>query len=49
MHRMSFDFRKFGEIATNDQIEIFAKENLFEPMGISNYNWTFEPNQERLL
>jgi len=33
------------EIATNDQIEIFAKENLFEPMGISNYDWTFEPNQ----
>jgi len=33
------------EIATNEQIEIFAKENLFEPMGISNYDWTFEPNQ----
>jgi CubicO group peptidase (beta-lactamase class C family) len=33
------------EIATNEQIENFAKENLFEPMGISNYNWTFEPNQ----
>ncbi|MDT0687742.1 serine hydrolase domain-containing protein [Autumnicola psychrophila] len=33
------------EIATNEQIENFAKENLFEPMGITNYNWTFEPNQ----
>ena len=33
------------EIATNQQIENFAKENLFEPMGITNYNWTFEPNQ----
>lgn len=33
------------EIATNQKIENFAKENLFEPMGITNYNWTFEPNQ----
>jgi CubicO group peptidase (beta-lactamase class C family)/uncharacterized Tic20 family protein len=33
------------EIATDKNIENFAKENLFEPMGISNYNWTFEPNQ----
>lgn len=33
------------EIATNEQIENFAKKNLFEPMGILNYKWTFEPNQ----
>jgi len=33
------------EIATDEEIENFAKENLFEPMGISNYDWTFEPNQ----
>ena len=33
------------EIATNEQIEKFGKENLFEHMGISNYDWTFEPNQ----
>lgn len=33
------------EIATNEQIESFAKQNLFEPMGIFNYDWTFEPNQ----
>jgi CubicO group peptidase (beta-lactamase class C family) len=36
------------EIATNEQIEGFAKENLFEPIGISNYEWTFEPNQESM-
>ncbi|MGK0309186.1 MAG: CubicO group peptidase (beta-lactamase class C family) [Urechidicola sp.] len=36
------------EIATNEQIEDFAKENLFEPIGISNYEWTFEPNQESM-
>lgn len=34
------------EIAANQHIEAFAKANLFEPMGISNYNWTFEPNPE---
>jgi CubicO group peptidase (beta-lactamase class C family) len=33
------------EKATNKNIEEFAKENLFEPLGISNYEWTFEPNQ----
>ena len=33
------------EIATNKKIESFAKENLFDPLGISNYDWTFEPNQ----
>jgi CubicO group peptidase (beta-lactamase class C family) len=33
------------EITTNESIEDFAKENLFEPLGIKNYDWTFEPNQ----
>jgi CubicO group peptidase (beta-lactamase class C family) len=33
------------EIATNSKIEDFAKENLFDPLKISNYKWTFEPNQ----
>jgi CubicO group peptidase (beta-lactamase class C family) len=33
------------EIATDKKIEDFAKENLFEPLNISNYKWTFEPNQ----
>lgn len=34
------------EIATNTTIEAFAQANLFEPMGISNYDWTFEPNRK---
>ena len=33
------------EIATDKNIENFAKENLFDPLGISNYDWTFEPNK----
>lgn len=33
------------EIAVGRKIEDFAKENLFNPLGISNYDWTFEPNQ----
>jgi CubicO group peptidase (beta-lactamase class C family) len=33
------------EMATRKNIEDFAKENLFTPLGISNYDWTFEPNQ----
>jgi len=33
------------EIVTNKNIEYFAKESLFNPLGISNYVWTFEPNQ----
>lgn len=32
------------EIATNKKIEEFAKQHLFEPLGIFNYKWTFEPN-----
>ncbi len=36
------------EIATDDKIENFAKTHLFEPMGITNYDWTFEPNRSSL-
>ncbi|EAR12591.1 putative 6-aminohexanoate-dimer hydrolase [Polaribacter irgensii 23-P] len=32
-------------IATDKKIEDFAKQNLFEPLNITNYKWTFEPNQ----
>lgn len=32
------------EVATDQQIEDFAKEQLFEPLGITNYDWAFEPN-----
>ncbi|MCZ4410669.1 serine hydrolase [Cryomorphaceae bacterium 1068] len=32
------------EEATGQKIEDFAQEHLFEPLGISNYKWTFEPN-----
>jgi CubicO group peptidase (beta-lactamase class C family) len=33
------------EIATGEKLEKFAKENLFTPLGISNYNWRFAPDQ----
>ena len=36
------------EIATGQKIEDFAKINLFDKMGITNYDWTFEPNQSSL-
>ena len=36
------------EITTKKEIENFAKEYLFAPMGITNYNWKFEPNQSSL-
>jgi len=36
------------EVSTAMDIEIFAKENLFDPMGILNYDWTFEPNKSSL-
>jgi len=36
------------ELATDMEIEAFAKANLFDPMGISNYEWTFEPNQKSM-
>ncbi|MGB5817899.1 MAG: serine hydrolase [Saonia sp.] len=32
------------EITTNEKIEAFAKKYFFDPMGITNYDWTFEPN-----
>lgn len=32
------------EIATDKNIEDFAREYLFQPLGIENYHWTFEPN-----
>ncbi len=32
------------EKATGENIEDFAKKNLFSLLGISNYDWTFEPN-----
>lgn len=34
------------EIATNTKLETFAKEELFTPLGISNYHWDFEPTTE---
>ncbi len=33
------------EKATGENIEGFAKANLFSPLGISNYKWVFEPNK----
>ncbi len=33
------------EITTSENIETFAEEHLFKPMGIRNYDWTFEPNK----
>lgn len=36
------------EIATDERIEDFAKKNLIDPLGITNFNWTFEPNQSSL-
>ena len=32
------------EVTTGKEIENFAKEYFYEPMGINNYKWTFEPN-----
>lgn len=37
------------EIATGEKIENFAKKNLFDQLGITNYDWTFEPNQSSML
>ena len=36
------------EITTGKSIEDFAKENLFNPMGIFNYDWTFETNKSSI-
>lgn len=32
------------EVATEQKIEDFAKKHLFDPLGISNYEWTFSPD-----
>ncbi|WP_291720838.1 serine hydrolase domain-containing protein [Bernardetia sp.] len=32
------------EVTTNEKIEDFAKKYFYEPMEITNYKWTFEPN-----
>lgn len=36
------------EKATGEYLEKFAKKNLFDPLGISNYTWIFEPNKESM-
>lgn len=36
------------EIVTARNIELFAASFLFEPMGITNYDWNFEPNQSSM-
>lgn len=36
------------EVVTGGSIESFAKSNLFDPMGITNYDWTFEPNRSSI-
>lgn len=33
------------EIVSQKNIEDFANEHLFTPLGITNYKWVFEPNQ----
>lgn len=37
------------ELATGQDIEAFAEENLFGPMGIKNYTWRFQPDTSSLL
>ena len=33
------------EKATNTQLPVFAKQTLFEPLGISNFKWHFKPDK----
>lgn len=35
------------ELTTSKNIEDFARDNLFSPLEITNYEWTFEPNKSR--
>ncbi len=36
------------EKVTGEVIEEFARKNLFNPLGISNYTWVFEPNKQSM-
>lgn len=36
------------EVSIGENIEDFANKYLFGPMGISNYDWTFEPNRSSI-
>jgi CubicO group peptidase (beta-lactamase class C family)/uncharacterized Tic20 family protein len=36
------------EVSTRGNIEDFADKHLFGPIGISNYNWTFDPNRSSI-
>lgn len=40
----AYTLGKLVEITTGRQIEAFAKEYLFDPMGITNYHWRFSPD-----
>lgn len=36
------------EIATDQKLENFARENLFTPLGINNYKWRFAPDKSSM-
>ncbi|HAA10780.1 MAG TPA: 6-aminohexanoate hydrolase [Cytophagales bacterium] len=36
------------EIVTEQDIEDYARQHLFGPLGITNYQWTFEPNPKSI-
>lgn len=36
------------EIASKQKLESFAKENLFTPLGITNYHWRFAPDKSSM-
>ncbi len=44
----SLTINSLVEVATDQDIEDFAKQHLFKPLGISNYKWTFEPNKSSM-